>query len=129
MDEIPKIIAKTIDLRHIKVKCCFCNKVHTHGSSKDLQNREEMRVSHCDENKEYIIVIDDTTKKDPIPLHIKYADTVAKHRGEKFNIYCRERYFSLNEDKMKNHMIRTIENHPTLLQDLMKHFLLKAINE
>lgn len=36
-----------IDLIHVKYKCPFCGKKHSHGSNKNLANRVESRSSHC----------------------------------------------------------------------------------
>ena len=129
MEEFPKIIAKSVDLKHIKVKCCFCGRIHSHGSNKDISNREEHRVADCGNGDSYIIIINDNTKKNEVPFHIRYAETIQNHRGEKFNKYTRDRYYKKNQEKMVNNMIKTIDNHPELLQKLCQHYLLQAINE
>lgn len=54
------IHAFAVNDRNIIVKCPH-HKYHTHGSMKNLKNREEGRVSHCDKMDYNNIIIDDDT--------------------------------------------------------------------
>ena len=128
-EEFPRIVAKSVDLKHIKVKCPFCSKIHSHGSNKDVSNRQEHRVADCGDGRSYTIIINDDTKKDEVPFHIKYKETIQNHRGEKFNRYSRDRYYNKNKEQMIENMIKTIDNHPELLEKLSEHYLLQAINQ
>eukprot|EP01043_Picozoa_sp_COSAG02_P107013 COSAG02_NODE_43020_length_379_cov_0.367857_1_plen_56_part_10 len=44
-----EVIAKTVDLIHIKYDCPYCHRQHKNGSSGDLSNRVEHRglTGHC----------------------------------------------------------------------------------
>ena len=128
-EEFVKVVAKSVELKYIKVKCPFCSRIHSHGSNKDTSNREEHRVADCGNGDSYTILITDDTRKDDLPFHKRYAETIQNHRGEKFNKYTRDRYFKENKEKMVSNLIKTIDNHPELLQKLCQHYLLQAINE
>ena len=60
-----KAIAQAIDPVHVYINCPFCNKVHMHGSSGDIDKKNYgTRISHCqnkDVIREYEIVVDNAT--------------------------------------------------------------------
>ena len=63
-----EVIAKTVDLIHIKYDCPYCLRQHKNGSSGDLSNRVEYRglTGHCNKKghpSDIIIHITDETEK------------------------------------------------------------------
>eukprot|EP01052_Picozoa_sp_SAG31_P063600 SAG31_NODE_22521_length_524_cov_0.376471_2_plen_89_part_00 len=63
-----EVIAKTVDLIHIKYDCPYCHRQHKNGSSGDLSNRVEYRglTGHCNKKghpSDIIIHITDETEK------------------------------------------------------------------
>jgi len=73
------IIAKTIDNIHFTYECPFCwtkyksngepslrgkRTTHRHGSSGDLKNRIENRITHCIKNNSHVYIhITDATRR------------------------------------------------------------------
>ena len=127
--EITKIDAYKIDLKYVYIRCCYCEKVHRHGSNKDFSNRIENRSAHCDEEKTYDIVISDKTIKDQISHYEKYKESYNKIPKEQIREYTKKRYIKYNEHKIFDRIKKTIDEYPVILKRITEHFMLKAIED